>query len=145
MAHLITADAKFKVAAVANLATSGGWTPVEVNATGFDRACFVVQRGSQTGASKNALRTSLYHAGTTAVTYALASGTLGTMANTTSNKAYQLEFSVNATKPFLKLYGTGGGTGHLQWPVLLWLFCIGEVVRFLRPRMSPLSWPNLQR
>src|SRR3990170_1625264 len=82
MSHLITADAKFKVAAVANLATAGGWTPVEIDATGFDRACFVVQRGSQTGAAKN-----------------------------TSNKAYQLEFSVNATKPFLKLYGTGGGTG----------------------------------
>ena len=111
MSHLITADAKFKVAAVANLATAGGWTPVEIDATGFDRACFVVQRGSQTGATKNTLRTSLYHAGTTAGTYALASGTLGTMANTTSNKAYQLEFSINASKPFLKLYGTGGGTG----------------------------------
>jgi len=111
MAHLITSDAKFKVAGVANLSTSGGWTPVEVDGSGFDRACFVVQRGTQTGGTKNTLRTSLYHSATTGGTYTLASGTLGTMANTTSNKAYQLEFAVTAAKPFLKLYGTGGGSG----------------------------------
>ena len=111
MAHLITQEAKFKVAAVANLATGGAWTPIEVNGTGYDRVCFVVQRGSQAGATKNTLLTKLWNAGTTAGTYATVAGTLGTMANTSSDKAYQLDFAINGARPFMKLYGTGGGAG----------------------------------
>ena len=131
MAHLITSDAKFKVAGVANLSTSGGWTPVEVDGSGFDRACFVVQRGTQTGATKNTLRTSLYHSATTGGTFTLASGTLGTMANTTSNKAYQLEFAITAAKPFLKLYGTGGGTGTAT------MVCAAVAVLYRGSRVLP--------
>jgi len=111
MSHLITQDAKFKVAAVANLATSGSWTPIEVDGRGFDRACWAVQRQTQAGATKNTLRTSLYNSATTGGTYAIVAGCLGTMANTTSSKTYQLEFRIDGTRPFMKLYGTGGGAG----------------------------------
>jgi hypothetical protein len=117
MAHLLSQDILVKVAGGLGTGT-GSWTPVEVNASGFDKVLFSAGRGAEAGATKGQFSTSVYDSATTAGTYALIAGSLGTSGTSDTNKALLTEILVDPAKPFLKMYGTSSTTGSSLIPVV---------------------------
>lgn len=117
MAHLLSQDVLFKVAGGLGTGT-GSWTPVEIDARGFDKVCFVAGRGAEAGTTKGQFSTSVYDAGTSGGTYALIAGSLGTSGTSSTNKPLLTEILVDPAKPFLKMYGTSSTTGTSLIPVV---------------------------
>ena len=95
-----------------SVATGGSVTPIVIDCSGFDRAAVVIGRGTQTGATKNTLRVTAYKSAASGGTYTKMTGSDGTLASTASSKAGVLvDLGLDTDKPFIKVYGTGGGLG----------------------------------
>ena len=95
-----------------SVSTAGNVTPIAVDGSGFDRIAICAARGTQTGATKNTFRLSLYKSATTGGTYSKVASSDGTMASTASSKAgVIIDASIDPDKPHMKVYGTGGGLG----------------------------------
>src|SRR3990172_22616 len=95
-----------------SVATGGNVTPIAVNGSGFDRIAIFCQKGTQTGATKNTIRLTVYKSAATGGTYTKVTASDGTMASTASNKiGLIIDAAIDPDKPFVKVYGTGGGLG----------------------------------
>jgi len=95
-----------------SIATGAAVTPIAVNCTGFDRIGVFATHGAQTGATKNTIRLTVYKSAATGGSYTKVTASDGTMASTASNKiGLIIDAAVDPDKPFVKVYGTGGGLG----------------------------------
>lgn len=118
MAHLLSQDVLWKVAGGGSSGTGALWTPIAVNAGGYDRAAVVLGRGAEAGATKGQFSASVYESASSGGTYTLISGSLGTSGTGSTNKALILDIAVDGTKPFLKIYGTASTSGTSAIPVV---------------------------
>jgi hypothetical protein len=113
MGHKLHQDMKLvNLCAPLSIATGAAVTPIAVNGSGFDRIEIAAVHGAQAGATKNTFRLSVYKSAATGGTYTKVTASDGTMASTASNKAgVIIDASIDPAKPFMKVYGTGGGLG----------------------------------
>ncbi len=117
MTHTLSQDILVKVAG-SLLTGTASFTPIAVDASGFDQVLFSSGRGASAGTTKGQFSTSVYDSATTGGTYALISGSLGTSGTSSTNTALLTEILVDPTKPFLKIYGTSSTTGTAAFPVV---------------------------
>lgn len=108
--------------------TTGALTGLEINATGFDRAAFIIPIGTMTP-STGRLGAKIRHSNATGGTFTdVASAALTTVVATGTNKIFIIDMAVSGSRPFLKLYGTATKTvgigavcvlyrGSRRWPV----------------------------
>ena len=95
-----------------SIATGASVTPIAVDGRGFDRIGIFATHGAQTGATKNTIRLTVYKSAATGGSYTKVTASDGTMASTASNKiGLIIDASIDPAKPFMKVYGTGGGLG----------------------------------
>ena len=106
MAHKLLANTKVVTATIANPGTIGAQTPVEVDARGWDRACFVFNLG--TAAADGTYDAKIQKAATTGG--ALADVTDAALAQVTKaagdGKIEVIDIPVPGDKPFLKVTAT---------------------------------------
>ena len=116
-----------------SVATGASVTPIAVDGTGFDRIAIFCQKGTQTGATKNTIRVTLYKAGTSGGTYSKVTASDGTYAAVASSKVgIVIDASIDPASPFMKVYGTGGGLGTSAVIVAM-LACLYKGSRSLPP------------
>ena len=95
-----------------SIATGAAVTPIVVNGSGFDRIGIFATHGAQAGATKNTIRLTVYKSATSGGVYTKVTASDGTMASTASNKiGLIIDAAIDPDKPFMKVYGTGGGLG----------------------------------
>src|SRR4030067_806115 len=95
-----------------SIATGAAVTPIVVNGSGFDRIGIFATHGPQAGATKTTIRLTVYKSATSGGVYTKVTASDGTMASTASNKiGLIIDAAIDPDKPFMKVYGTGGGRG----------------------------------
>ena len=100
------------LAAPASIATGASVTPIEVNGSGFDRIAIFAAKNNPTGATKNTIRLTVYKASATGGTFSKVTASDGTFAAASTNKVgIVIDAAIDPDKPFMKVYGTGGGLG----------------------------------
>jgi hypothetical protein len=100
------------IAPIVALGSGGNPTAIEVDATGFDRAMFILYHGTQAGADKNGwTELEVQEAGTSGGTYAAVAATQTSIGSTASNQIAVIDMAVAYNKPYLKLTGTTGTHG----------------------------------
>jgi hypothetical protein len=111
--HRLHQDSKYvNLCAPLSIATGAAVTPIAVDCTGFDRIGVFATHGAQAGATKNTIRLTIYKSATSGGSYTKVTASDGTMASTASNKiGLIIDAAVDPDKPFVKVYGTGGGLG----------------------------------
>ena len=117
MTHVLSQDILVKVAG-SLLTGTASFTPIAIDAKGFDKVLFEAGRGAEAGTTKGQFSTSVYDSDATGGTYALISGSLGTSGTAYTNTALLTEILVDPTKPFLKMYGTSSTTGTSAFAVV---------------------------
>ncbi|HLA80926.1 MAG TPA: hypothetical protein VJP78_04730 [Thermoleophilia bacterium] len=100
------------LAAPASIATGAAVTPIAIDGRTFDRIAILCAKNSPTGATKNTVRLTIYKSATTGGTYTKVTASDGTYAAAATNKVgIVIDASIDPDKPFMKVYGTGGGLG----------------------------------
>src|SRR4030067_575040 len=95
-----------------SLATAASVTPIAINGSSFDRIAVLAAKGTQTGATKNTVRLTIYKSATTGGTYTKVTASDGTYAAAATNKGgIVIDASIDPDKPVMKVYGKGGGRG----------------------------------
>jgi hypothetical protein len=117
MAHLRTASDRYIVGGAGSTGTGAIWTPIAINATGYDKALACIVRGAEAGGTKGTVTGSVYESATSGGTYALRTGSLGTSGTSSTATCLLIEIAVAAATPFLKIYGTASTTGTGAIPV----------------------------
>ncbi len=118
MAHLRTASDRYISGGAGSTGTGAIWTPIAINATGYDKALICISRGAEAGvAAQGTVTGSVYESSASGGSYALRSGSLGTSGTSTTATCLLIEIAVAAATPFLKVYGTASTTGTAAIPV----------------------------
>ncbi len=117
MTKLLSQDILIKVAGGLGTGT-GSWTPIAVNAKGFDKVLFSAGRGAEAGATKGQFSTAVYDATATGGSYVVIAGSYGTSGTAKTNTAVLTEILVDPARPFLKMYGTSSTSGTSLIPVV---------------------------
>ena len=98
---------KIVLACVPSAGAATSMTAVEVNATGYDRAMYVLATGAQATGATLALK--IQDATATGGSFAdVTSAALVNLGASSGSKVYAIDFAVDPARPFQKIVGTVG-------------------------------------
>jgi hypothetical protein len=100
------------IAPAVALGTGAAWTAIEVDATGFDRVCYVLYWGSQAGATKAGVTSfQVEEATASGGTFTAISASASSVGTGDSDDLIIVDVPVTYTSPYQKFNGTSGTEG----------------------------------